>query len=186
MAEKVTIARPYAKAAFEYAHAQNALGRWSDTLATASSVVADARVSKLLSSPRVTPEQLVGLIAEIAGNGPGNGSSNGLDEHSKNFLNTLAQNRRLALLPQIAAIYEVLRAEVENIADVQVTSAIALDAAQQQRLAKALQKRLKREVRLHCDIDASLIGGAIVRSGDLVIDGSLKARLERLASDIAH
>lgn len=178
MAEKVTIARPYAKAAFEYAHAQNALGRWSDTLATASAVVADERVSKLLSSPRVTPEQLVGLIAEIAGNG--------LDENGKNFLNTLAQNRRLGLLPQIAAIYEVLRAEVENIADVQVTSAIALDAAQQQRLAKALQKRLKREVRLHCDVDASLIGGAIVRSGDLVIDGSLKARLTRLASDIAH
>ena len=91
MAEKVTIARPYAKAAFEYAREQNALGRWSDTLATASSVVADERVSKLLSSPRVTPQQLVDLIAEIAGKG----SSNGLDESSKNFLNTLAQNRRL-------------------------------------------------------------------------------------------
>lgn len=178
MAEKVTIARPYAKAAFEYARAQNALGRWSDTLATASSVVADERVHKLLSSPLVTPEQLVDFIADIAGNG--------LDQYGRNFLNTLAQNRRLGLLPQITAIYEVLRAEVENIADVQVTSAIALDDVQRQRLAAALQKRLKREVRLHCDIDASLIGGAIVRSGDLVIDGSLKARLERLASDITH
>lgn len=178
MAEKVTIARPYARAAFEYAQEQNALGRWSDTLATASLVVTDERVSKLLSNPRVTPDQLVGLIADIAGDG--------LDERGRNFLNTLAQNRRLDLLPQIAAIYEVLRAEVENVADVQVTSAIPLDDAQRQRLTTALKKRLRREVRLHCDTDASLIGGAVVQSGDLVIDGSLRARLERLASDIAH
>lgn len=182
MAEKVTIARPYAKAAFEYARAQNALGRWSDTLAIASAVVADERVSKLLSSPRVTPDQLVGFIADIVNTAAGGE----LDEQGRNFLGTLAQNRRLGLLPQIVAIYEVLRAEVENIADVQVTSAIALDDAQRQRLTLALRKRLKHEVRLHCDIDASLIGGAIVRSGDLVIDGSLKARLARLASDIAH
>jgi F-type H+-transporting ATPase subunit delta len=178
MAEKVTIARPYARAAFEHAQEQNALGRWSGTLATASLVVTDERVSKLLSNPRVTPDQLVGLIADIAGDG--------LDERGRNFLNTLAQNRRLDLLPQIAAIYEVLRAEVENVADVQVTSAIPLDDAQRQRLTTALKKRLRREVRLHCDIDASLIGGAVVRSGDLVIDGSLRARLERLASDITH
>lgn len=190
MAEKVTIARPYAKAAFEYAREQNALGRWSDTLATASSVVADERVAKLLSNPRVTSDQLVGLIADIAAQGSANGAGsttgNGLDEHGRNFLDMLAQNRRLGLLPQIAAIYEVLRAEVENIADVQVTSAIPLSDAQRQRLAKALQLRLKREVRLHCAVDTSLIGGAIVRSGDLVIDGSLKARLERLAGSIAH
>lgn len=178
MAEKITVARPYAKAAFEYAGEQKALGRWSDTLATASAVVTDARVAKLLTSPRVTPEQLVGLIADIVGSS--------LDDRGKNFLDTLAQNRRLGLLPEIAAIYEVLRAEVENIADVQVTSAVALDDAQRAHLTTALKKRLKREVRLHCDVDAALIGGAIVRSGDLVIDGSLKARLERLANDIAR
>lgn len=178
MAEKITIARPYAKAAFEYASEQKALGRWSQMLAIASAVVADARVAKLLTSPRVTPEQLVGLIADIAGSS--------LDDRGRNFLDTLAQNRRLGLLPEIAAIYEVLRAEVENIADVQVTSAVALDDAQRARLTTALKKRLKREVRLHCEVDASLIGGAIVRSGDLVIDGSLKARLERLANDIAR
>lgn len=182
MAEKVTIARPYAKAAFEYARESNALGRWSGTLATASLVVADERVAKLLSNPRVTPDELVGLIAGLIADTAGNG----LDERSRNFLNTLAQNRRLDLLPQIAAIYEVLRAEVENTADVQVISAVPLDEAQRQRLTTALKKRLGREVRLHCDIDASLIGGAVVRSGDLVIDGSLKARLERLAGAINH
>ena len=178
MAEKVTIARPYAKAAFEYARAQNALGRWSEMLATASAVVADERVAGLLSSPKVSPEQLAGFVAEIVGSA--------IDEHGRNFLAMLAQNRRLGLLPEIAAIYEVLRAEVENVADVQITSAIPLDDAQRQRLTAALKKRLKRDVRLHCDIDASLIGGAIVRSGDMVIDGSLKSRLTRLASELAQ
>jgi F-type H+-transporting ATPase subunit delta len=101
-------------------------------------------------------------------------------------LNTLAQNRRLGLLPEISAMYETLRAEVERIADVHVTSAVALDDAQRNRLTGALKKRLRREVRLHESIDPSLIGGAVVRSDDLVIDGSLKAGLDRLAAQIAH
>jgi F-type H+-transporting ATPase subunit delta len=147
-------------------------------LANASSVVQDERVARLLSSPRVTPEQLSGLIAGIVGNG--------MDEHRANFLAMLADNRRLALLPDIAAMFETLRAEAENTADVQVTSAVQLDDAQKQRLAAALKKRLKREVRLHCEVDESLIGGAIVRAGDFVIDGSLKARLDRMAVEMSH
>lgn len=178
MAEKITIARPYAKAAFQQANGTKSFERWSQALATASAVVGDARVARLLTSPRVTPDQLADFIAEIAGSA--------LDEQGKNFLRTLAENRRLGLLPEIAAMYEELRAEVENIADVHVTSALPLDEAQKQKLAAALRKRLKREVRLHCDIDASLIGGAIARSGDLVIDGSLKARLQRLGGSIAQ
>ncbi len=178
MAEKVTIARPYARAAFAYAQEHSALAKWSELLGNAAAVVADERVARLLSSPRVTPAQLVDLIGEVSG---GN-----LDEQGRNFLSTLAQNRRLSLLPEIAATYEVLRAEVENIADVQITSAVALTDAQRERLASALRKRLKREIRLHCDVDPSLVGGAIVRSGDLVIDGSLKSGLERLASELAH
>jgi len=178
MVEKVTIARPYARAAFEYAREHKAFDRWTELLATASAVVSDERVAKLLSSPKVTPTDLVELIAGIAGGA--------LDENGRNLISTLAQNRRLAVLPQIAAMYETLRAEVENVADVQITSAIPLSDAQKQRLAAALQKRFKREVRLHCDVDASLIGGAVVRSGDVVIDGSLKAGLARLASQIAN
>lgn len=177
MAEKATIARPYAKAAFASARQHNALESWSKALATASSVVQDERVARLLSSPKVTPDQLSGLIGEIVGQ---------LDEQTRNFLATLASNRRLALLPEIASMYEALRAEAENTADVQVVSAVALDEAQKQRLAQALKKRLKREVRLHCEVDASLIGGAIVRAGDFVIDGSLKARLDRLAVEMSH
>ncbi len=122
--------------------------------------------------------QLVDLIAGILGDT--------LDEHGKNFLNTLAQNRRLSLLPEIAAIYETLRADIEQIADVHVTSAMALTDEQRNRLAAALKKRLRREVRLHESVDPALVGGAVVRSGDLVVDGSLRAGLERLATELTH
>jgi F-type H+-transporting ATPase subunit delta len=178
MAEKVTIARPYAKAAFQYAREHKSFAQWSDALATASAIVTDAQVGKLLSSPHVTPDQLVELIAGVAGQS--------LDANGKNFLNTLAQNRRLGLLPEIAAMYEQLRAEIEQVADVDVVSATQLTDAQRDRLTGVLKKRLQREIRLHVSVDPSLIGGAVVRSGDLVIDGSLKARLDRLALDIAH
>lgn len=176
MAEKVTLARPYAKAAFESARQSDSFARWSEMLAAAAATVSDERVVKLLSSPRVKPGDLVELIAEACG----------AEEQGRNFLNTLAQNRRLGVLPQIAAMYEELRAEIENVADVHVTSAVQLDAAQRERLTAALKKRLKREVRLHCNVDAALIGGAIVRAGDFVIDGSIKARLERLATQMMH
>ena len=178
MAEKVTIARPYAKAAFEFARERNTFARWSDALRIASAVVADPSVEKLLNSPRVAAAQLVDLIAGVAGDA--------LDEKGKNFLNTLAQNRRLGLLPEIAATYETLRAEIEQVADVHVTSAVPLDAAQRAKLTAALKKRLRREVRLHESVDKTLIGGAVVRSGDMVIDGSLRARLDRLAGEISH
>lgn len=178
MAEKATIARPYSKAAFAHAQAHNALGAWSESLSLAAAIVSDAQVAKLLDNPRVSPTQLVELIVEVAGGR--------MDQGVHNFLETLAANRRLAFLPEIVSMYEVLRAEVENVADVSVVSAVALNDAQQQRLAAALKKRLKREVRLHCSVDASLIGGAVIRSGDFVIDGSLKARLARLATEMTH
>jgi F-type H+-transporting ATPase subunit delta len=178
MAENVTIARPYARAAFAYARDHNALAGWSKWLSAAAALVQDERVSALLVNPRVSAQDLAALV--------GDASEAGSDPGAGNFIATLAQNRRLGVLPEIAAMYETLRAEVENIADVQVTSAIPLDDAQRQRLSTALKIRLKRDVRLHCDIDASLVGGAIVRSGDLIIDGSLKGRLDRLAAELAH
>jgi F-type H+-transporting ATPase subunit delta len=176
MVEKVTLARPYARAAFAAARDSNGFAQWSQMLGAAATTVADERVVKLLSSPRVQPADLVELIAEASR----------ADEHGRNFLNTLAQNRRLAVLPEVAAMYEELRADVENITDVHITSAVQLDEAQRTRLVAALKKRLKRDVRLHCAVDAGLIGGAVVRAGDFVIDGSLKARLERLATQIMH
>ncbi len=178
MAEKATIARPYARAAFEFAQTNGTFKQWSEALSIAAAVVTDPSVAKLLNHPRVTAAQLVELIAQVAGSS--------LDGSAQNFVATLAHNRRLGLLPHIAKMYEVLRADVERVADVDVISAVPLDATQQQRLTAALQTRLKRSVRLHCSVDASLMGGAIVRSGDLVIDGSVKERLGRLASVITN
>lgn len=178
MAEKATIARPYARAAFEFAQTNGTFKQWSEALSIAAAVVTDPKVARLLNHPRVTAAQLVELITEVGAQVAGSS----LDGSTQNFVATLAHNRRLGLLPHIAKMYEVLRAEVERVADVEVISAVPLDAAQQQRLADALQTRLKRTVRLHCSVDASLMGGAIVRSGDLVIDGSVKERLTRLAS----
>ena len=174
MAEKATIARPYARAAFAYAQSANALAAWGDALNGAGAVVADARVKKLIGNPKIQPVQLLDFISDVLGGK--------LDAKVRNFLDELARNRRLALLPEVATMFEQMRNEVENVADVQVTSAVALNDAQRARLVDALKKRLKKDVRLQCDVDASLIGGAVIRSGDLVIDGSLRARLQALSS----
>lgn len=174
MAEKATTARPYARAAFGFAHQHGRLAQFSALLAVASAVVADERVARLIGNPHVPTAELVRLVAEAAGEAA--------DEHGRNFLRTVAHNGRLALLPEIAAQFESLRAEVENVVDVELVAAMAVEPAQQERLVQALRRRLGRDVRLRTRIDASLIGGAVVRAGDLVIDGSLKGRLERLSS----
>ncbi len=176
MAERATIARPYAKAAFEFARGANAFKRWSEGLSTAAEIVADPRVAAATKSPKWTAADLADLITGVAGAA--------LDAPLANFVRVLAENRRLTLLPEIAAHYESLRADAENTADVDVVSAIALDAAQQQKLELALSTRLKRSVRMRLSVDAALLGGAIVRAGDLVIDGSLRGRLQRLATDL--
>jgi F-type H+-transporting ATPase subunit delta len=174
MAEKATIARPYARAAFGFAREKGILPQWSTLLGAAAAVVAEPRVAALLGSPHVGSDELVALLAEASGSAA--------DEHGRNFLGALASNRRLGLLPEIAAQYEQLRAEAEGVVDVEIVSAMPVAAAQEQRLVAALGRRLKCQVRVHTRIDASLIGGAIVRAGDLVMDGSLKGRLERLAA----
>src|SRR6202035_1424898 len=96
----------------------------------------------------------------------------------------LAENHRLLLLPEIAAHYEMLRSAVENTIDVEVVSAVPLDAAQAEKLERALSTRLKRRVRMQNAVDSTLLGGAVVRAGDLVIDGSLKGRLLRAPAEL--
>ena len=176
MADKLTVARPYARAAFAEARGEDRLAPWSQALKVAAQVVQDPRVEGLLDNPRVTASELAELIIGIAGPE--------LGEHGENFVRTLAANRRLAYLPEISAQFEVLKDAAQGVADVTVTSAAALDAAEQKKLAAALEKRLKRKVRLHTEVDPGLIGGAIVRAGDLVIDGSLSTRLERIAYEL--
>jgi F-type H+-transporting ATPase subunit delta len=176
MADRLTIARPYARAAFAEARAAAALEPWSQALARAAQVVTDPRVATLLGNPHVTPEQLAQLVSGIAGAQ--------LGAHGENFVRTLAANRRLAYLPEIAAQFDILKDAAEGVADVTVTSAAQLNATQQQQLAQALGKRLQRTVRLHAAVDPTLIGGAVLRAGDLVIDGSLRSRLERIAYEL--
>lgn len=175
MAEKATVARPYARAAFEYARDKGEFAGWSRLLAVGGAVAADATVLPLIGNPKVPVAKLVELIAQIAG-----ASGVQMDVPGRNFLAVLAQNNRLTLLPEIAAQYERLRAETENAVDVEVVSALPLAQPQRDALVAALTKRFARQVRLRESIDESLIGGALIRAGDLVIDGSLKGRLERL------
>jgi F-type H+-transporting ATPase subunit delta len=177
VAERATIARPYAKAAFEYARDAQAFAPWSQGLRAAAEIVADPRVAALTKSPQWTAADVVSLIIDVA--------QPKLDAGMQNFVRVLAENHRLLLLPEIAAHYEALRSAVENTLDVEVVSAVALDAAQQEKLKAALSTRFKRQVRMQNSVDATLLGGVLVRAGDLVIDGSLKGRLERLATELA-
>ena len=176
MAERATIARPYAKAAFEYAREANAFAAWSQALARLTEIVADPRVAELTKSPQWSAPDVANLITDIAGTS--------LDAGMQNFVRVLAENHRLLLLPEIAAHYEEFRSAVENTVDVEVVSAVKLDAAQSDKLSAALAKRLKRNVRMKNSVDSTLLGGAVLRAGDLVIDGSLKGRLERLATEL--
>ncbi len=176
MAERATIARPYAKAAFETAETARAFAQWSAGLGLAAEIVADPRVTELVTNPELPPADVADFIIGVAGNG--------LDAHMQNFVRVLAENHRLPLLPEILAHYEVMRADVENTVDVEVISAVKLDPAQAEKLAAALNTRLKRRVNMHNSVDASLLGGAVIHAGDLVIDGSLKGRLQRLRTEL--
>jgi F-type H+-transporting ATPase subunit delta len=176
MAERITTARPYAKAIFSLARQGNTLAATSAGLMRAAETVVDPRVHALLGNPHVTATQLAELVSAVVGAA--------LDENGRNFVSLLAQNRRLGFLPEIAALFELMKAEVENAVDVDVVSAAKLTADQESRYAAALQKKLGRQVRLHTQVDGSLLGGAVIKAGDLVIDGSIKGRLERLAVEL--
>ena len=145
--------------------------------ASKTSAAVPEPVRKLLGSPHVTPAQLADAIVDIG--------AEHFDAQVQNFVRTLAANRRLGFLPEISAHFERLKAEFQNTADVMVLSAVPLDEQMRARYADAMQKRLKRQVRLHAEVDPSLLGGAILKADDLVIDGSLRGRLERLAAEVA-
>lgn len=173
MAELSTIARPYAKAAFEYALSNNALDQWSRMLASAGQVAEQPKVAELLSSPAATASQLSKIFVDICGDE--------LDQKGANFVSELAEHKRLTLLPQISEQFEIFKAQQQQIVDVVVTSAFALDQDQQELLASKLTKKLNREVQMHTEVDESLLGGVLIRAGDLVIDGSVRGKIAKLA-----
>ncbi len=178
MAELATTARPYARAAFANA-AASARADWGAFLERAAAVVQDPQVVPLIGNPRVPVAELVDFLLGIA---TATGPDSALRAQQHNFLQLLADNRRLRLLPEIAAQFEVLRSEAERIADVEVISASELTGEQSKTLQAALERRLGLAVRLHPQVDRSLVGGAIVRYGDFVVDGSLRGRIERLGA----
>jgi len=177
MAEAISVARPYAVAAFDEASKLDNLKGWSDFLLTAAEVTANTEVYALITSPRVLRSQLDDLMLALCGDKLGTAE--------QNFIKLLVENQRLVLLPEIAAMFEIMRAEAEKSVDVVVTSAFDLDEPQKQKIAAAMKKRMGREIRLSCKTDRELLGGIIIRAGDKVIDGSARTRLSELANTLA-
>lgn len=178
MAETLTIARPYAQAAFQFASSHDALGEWSQMLEFLSAVAADPEMAAVIEDPRMTESKLAELFM-----GVGTGR---LDEKAHNFIRLLAENRRLQLLPYIAAQYEGLRREAEKTVRAELITAYPVSEEQKAAFTAALKQRLGREIELECTTDKALLGGAVIRAGDLVIDGSVSGKLERLATALSH
>lgn len=178
MSELITVARPYARAAFELARSQDRFKHWSEMLSYMAAVARDPTLHALLDSPRLTTDQAAELFTSVCGEH--------IDEQGANLVRLLAQNRRLTALPQIAALFEQYRASAEGKIEVEVISAQELDTKHRDDIMAALRQRLGRDIDLSTRTDASLLGGAVIRAGDLVIDGSIRGRLNRLAVTLSR
>lgn len=178
MADISTLARPYAKAVFELARDGGKLKDWSAQLAALAAAVANPDAAKLIGHPTVTKAQVAAIIGEALGKQ--------LSGEAQSLLRLLTENGRLKCAPSIAEQYEVLRAEAESRVEVEITSAVAVEAAQQAALAASIKKRLARDVVVQWKTDEALIAGAVIRAGDLVIDGSVRGDLDRLQTALAR
>jgi len=177
MAEKSTIARPYAEAVFQTAEAAGQLQQWSDMLQTISVIAADADMQALIGNTSVNKAQIAQLIADVAGNV--------MTEQGKNLIKLLAENRRLDVVAEITEQFESLKAEAEKTVEAEMVSALDVSAEQQSMIADKLKARLGRAVSLTCRVDESLMGGAIIKAGDMVIDGSVSGQLNKLSVELA-
>lgn len=173
MTELATLARPYAVAIFKRAQQVQSAVQWSEMLGFLAAVMQDPTVRRLIDNPRLAKSQLSSLLLKIA--------EDRLDREGQQLLKILVENRRLALLPFIAQLFESYRAEAEGYVDVVVTSAYFLNEDQYNHLVWVLQNQLNRSVRMNVYIDPSLLGGILVKVGDKVIDASVRGRLQKLA-----
>jgi F-type H+-transporting ATPase subunit delta len=183
MADNNTIARPYARAAFAVAKETDALDELSRSLGIAKDLLADGQVKTFLANPAMTDEERLEFLTELFASAAGKDSVfAGSSEHGTNFIKLLLEYGRVGVLPEISDRFDALKAEVENTVEVTVTSATALSGEQLGEIEAALKSRLGRNVNLSTEINEDLIGGAVIRAGDVVIDGSVRARLEGLAN----
>lgn len=173
MAELTTLARPYARAAFEFARAEKNLASWSEALGLVAAINEEVSIKKVLASPSLTAEQKSAAYIDVCGDS--------LSASQQNFLKVLSENKRLPLLDEIHNLFELYKANQEKSVEVDLQSAFAIDSDIEEKLKTTLSKTLDREVNLHTSIDKDLIGGALIRAGDTVIDGSVRGRLAKLA-----
>ncbi|MBI5447979.1 MAG: F0F1 ATP synthase subunit delta [Gammaproteobacteria bacterium] len=167
-----TLARPYAKAAFEFALEQKTVLAWQHFLHESAAVIDNPQTIAFQRNPHTTETQLFELVKGVLGDK--------IDEFMSQFLVLLTSRKRLALLPAIFSLFRDYHAEHDQHVDVDVYSVTSLAAPQLAQLSSKLEARLHRKVTLHQHIDSSLIGGLLVQAGDFVIDGSLRSRLRRL------
>ena len=175
MLEKKTIARPYAQAAFEQASEENALDDWSEALSLLAAITSDDQMKPLMRDPRVSEEQLHTLITGLAGDA--------LSKTSTNFVGILIESDRLLLCPEISQLFEEKKADAEKHASVHVISAYEMDEDEKQKIAETMKKKLGRSVEVTTEQDPDLIGGMVVKSGDMVIDLSIRGRLNTMANE---
>lgn len=176
MAELTTLARPYAKAAFEYALEAKQLAEWSDMLGFTAQIVGDEAMQQLLTSPHFTKENQKDAMLKVC---EGKLSANGA-----NFIKLLAQNGRLLTLPEIEVLFNFLRSEFEKTIEAQITSATELNEQQIAQLKEKLAAKLGRQVEVGVEVDADLLGGLIIQAEDLVIDGSVRGKLAKLSDTL--
>lgn len=173
MAELTTLARPYARAAFEFARDAQQLSAWSECLSLAAAVALQEKVKQKLEAPQLTSDEKSAVFVAVCGDA--------LSTQVRNFIHILAENKRLELLPEIYPLFEAYKAQQEKAIDVEVTTAFELSPEIEAKLIKELSRKLNRDVTLQTTLDQSLLGGAVVRAGDTVIDGSVRGRLSQLA-----
>lgn len=173
MAELVTVARPYAKAAFKFADQSKTTAEWSAMLALSAAVMSDKSVAAALDNPQLTAEKKAELFIGVCGDK--------LNPPGRQFIRQLSQNKRLKTLPQVSALFERLLADQQRKQDVEVISAYELSAAEKETLKNALAKKLGKEISLQSQVDSALIGGVIIHAGDMVIDGSVRGKLQQLS-----
>ncbi len=170
-----TLARPYAKAAFAVAQEKKQTSQWLVTLTDLSAIVSDPEMADVLRNPKLNYEQVMDIIVACLP---------GLDADVKNFIHILAYNHRLTLIPAVLELFAEYKAEAEKIVNVEMISAYTVSDEQRLRFSEVLSKKLQRQVQVHCTTDNKLIGGAIIRAGDQVIDGSIRGRLMDLANSL--